>query len=218
MREPRRSALGALYAIHGDGLFDREGEALLHHFTVEERRVLRGMLSAQVNSPHTSSAGRLFDAVASLTGLRQVARFEGQAAMALEFAMDGLESDRRYPFELRTEGGGLVVDWRPALEELWADTRKGVAAGPISLRFHNTLAEMIVAVAQRSGESRVVLSGGCFQNRYLSERAIERLRAAGFLPFWHQRIPPNDGGIAVGQALAAARAVGARNEPVETRA
>ena len=110
------------------------------------------------------------------------------------------------------------MDWRPALEELLGDVRKGIAAGQIALGFHNTLAEMIVAVAQRSGESRVVLSGGCFQNRYLSERAIERLRAAGFLPFWHQRIPPNDGGIAVGQALAAARAVGARNEPVETRA
>jgi hydrogenase maturation protein HypF len=218
VREPRRSALGALYAIHGDGLFDREGDAPLLQFTAQERLVLRGMLSSEVNSPRTSSAGRLFDAVASLTGLRQVARFEGQAAMALEFAMDGLEGDRHYPFELRADGTGLVVDWRPALEEVWRDARKGIAAGPISLGFHNTLAEMIVAVARRSGESRVVLSGGCFQNRYLSERAIQRLRAAGFLPFWHQRIPPNDGGIAVGQALAAARAGSARNEPVEARA
>jgi hydrogenase maturation protein HypF len=72
--------------------------------------------------------------------------------------------------------------------------------------FHNTLAEVIVAVAQRLGEPRVVLTGGCFQNRYLTERAVRRLRAAGFRPYWHQRVPPNDGGLALGQVVAAFRA------------
>jgi hydrogenase maturation protein HypF len=70
-------------------------------------------------------------------------------------------------------------------------------------RFHNTLADAIVKVARQAGESRVVLSGGCFQNRYLTERAVTALRDAGFKPYWHQRIPPNDGGIAVGQIVAA---------------
>jgi hydrogenase maturation protein HypF len=71
--------------------------------------------------------------------------------------------------------------------------------------FHNTLVEMMIAVARRVGEERIVLSGGCFQNRYLAERAIGQLIAEGFRPYWHQRIPPNDGGIALGQVVAASR-------------
>ena len=74
------------------------------------------------------------------------------------------------------------------------------AVPSISAKFHNALVEMIVAVARLTGEPRVVLTGGCFQNRYLTERAVTRLRAEGFRPYWHQRIPPNDGGIALGQA------------------
>jgi hydrogenase maturation protein HypF len=77
--------------------------------------------------------------------------------------------------------------------------------GEISAKFHNALVEVIVAVARRIGEARVVLSGGCFQNRYLTERAVERLRTEGFQPYWHQRVPPNDGGIALGQVVAARR-------------
>ena len=75
------------------------------------------------------------------------------------------------------------------------------------MKFHNGLVEAIVSVARRMGQERVVLSGGCFQNRYLTERAIERLQKEGFRPYWHQRIPPNDGGIALGQVMAALRGV-----------
>ncbi len=78
-------------------------------------------------------------------------------------------------------------------------------ASVIATKFHNTLAEMMVRVAQSCGEEKVVLSGGCFQNRYLTERAIKRLREAGFRPYWHQRVPPNDGGIALGQVAAVSR-------------
>jgi len=85
------------------------------------------------------------------------------------------------------------------------DVAAGTETGRISVRFHNTLAEMIAATAARCGAERVVLSGGCFQNRYLTERTAERLRAAGIDARWHERIPPNDGGIAVGQVLAAAQ-------------
>ena len=84
------------------------------------------------------------------------------------------------------------------------DGRAGVSAGCIALRFHNTLAEMIVASALRCGERRVALTGGCFQNRYLTERTVRRLGKEGFEPYWHRRIPPNDGGIALGQAAVAA--------------
>jgi hydrogenase maturation protein HypF len=85
------------------------------------------------------------------------------------------------------------------------DLGNSTASGTVSARFHNGLAEAIVSVATKVGEPRVVLTGGCFQNRYLTERAVRRLAEEGFRPYWHQRIPPNDGGIALGQVIAAAR-------------
>jgi hydrogenase maturation protein HypF len=85
-------------------------------------------------------------------------------------------------------------------------------SGLVSARFHNTLAEAIVAVAKQVGQERVVLTGGCFQNRYLTERTVRRLTQEGFRPYWHQRIPPNDGGIALGQLVAASRQVGTAKE------
>jgi hydrogenase maturation protein HypF len=139
--------------------------------------------------------------VASLVGLRQISRFEGQAAMELEFALHGIETDEGYEFSLSEE----TLDWGPMLRALLSDVRKSISVGKIAAKFHNTLVEMIVAVARRVGEERVVLTGGCFQNKYLTERAIARLREEGFRVYWHQRIPPNDGGIALGQIVAAAR-------------
>src|SRR5262249_44722192 len=97
----------------------------------------------------------------------------------------------------------LVIDWESAIHELLADVARGVKPGIISARFHNALVEMIVAVAQRIGQTKIVLTGGCFQNRCLIEHAVERLREEGFCSYWHQRIPPNDGGIALGQCVAA---------------
>jgi hydrogenase maturation protein HypF len=91
------------------------------------------------------------------------------------------------------------------IEEILADVKNGIVPGIISARFHNALAEGIVAVAKHAGQNRVVLSGGCFQNRYLTERAVRRLQVEGFRPYWHQRVPPNDGGIALGQVVAALR-------------
>jgi hydrogenase maturation protein HypF len=91
------------------------------------------------------------------------------------------------------------------LREIIKDVSNGVTVGRISAKFHNALAQVIVAVAERTGLKRVALSGGCFQNRYLTERAVTELSGAGFLPYWHQRIPPNDGGISLGQVVAASR-------------
>ena len=204
LREPRRAALGVLHEL-GDATPVAVPPALERSFSTTERGVLQSMLERGIHCPRTSSAGRLFDAVAALVGLLRVARFEGQAAMALEFALDGSRGEDGYPFALAEGPEPLVLDWEPAIRGILVDLRAGLPAGPISLRFHNTLVEMIVAVARRVGERRVLLTGGCFQNLYLAERTIERLRAAGFEPYWHQRIPPNDGGIAVGQLLAAAR-------------
>ena len=204
IREPRRAALGLLHELFGDALFDKGDLAPVAAFTGGELAIVRQMLVRRVNTPRTSSAGRLFDAIASLSGLRQRVRHEGQAAMDLEFALDGVNTDEAYPFVLAA-GDPAVIDWAPLVGAVLDDVRAGVAAGLISARFHNALAEIIVAIARRDGADRVVLTGGCFQNRYLTERAVGRLRAEGFRPYWHQRIPPNDGGIALGQIVAATR-------------
>ncbi|MBM3890269.1 MAG: carbamoyltransferase HypF, partial [Verrucomicrobia bacterium] len=204
MREPRRSALGVLYEVFGESLFTMDAPEPVRAFTRPELQVMRQMLQRGVNSPVTSSAGRLFDAVAALIGLRQTIRHEGQAAMDLEFAADGAGEEEAYPFDVRDESTGMVIDWEPMIRAILDDVSVAAPASRMAAKFHNALAEMIVAVARRVGLERVALSGGCFQNRILTERAVQRLAQEGHKPYWHQRVPPNDGGIALGQAVAAA--------------
>lgn len=198
VKEPRRSALGVLYELLGE----RALEVVGHLFTDSERRLLLHMLRQGIHSPVTTSAGRLFDAVASLVHGRQVVNDEGQAAMELEFLAHRVRSDEAYPFAL-LDGCPYVLDWSPTVQAILEDVRSGVEPAQIAVRFHNTLVEMMVAVARRAGLERVALSGGCFQNAYLTERAVRRLSEAGFRPCWHQRVPPNDGGIALGQVVGA---------------
>lgn len=241
VKEPRRSALGLLYALYGDDVFDDAGthdRAPLptdDAFTSAERRVLKMMLQKQINTPVTSSMGRLFDAVAALLGLCQTTSFEGHAAMLLEFAAGesplipqpllpqgekgrnptstngahggvSLRIDDVYDFDLVSQSdGAAMVDWSPMVTRILDDLRHGVPVERIAARFHHTLAEIIVAAAKEVGEQRVLLTGGCFQNVYLSECTIRRLREVGFEPYWHHHIPPNDGGIAYGQVAAAWR-------------
>lgn len=200
IKEPRRSALGVLYELLGDDAFD----LLQGVFPPSERRLLEQMLRQGVNTPRTTSAGRLFDAVASLLGLRQVVHFEGQAAMELEFLTHGTPTDEVYPFSLSGRALPHVLDWSAMIEAILQDVRQGTPRPLIATRFHNTLVEMMVGVARAAGIERVALSGGCFQNAYLTERAVRRLREEGFRPYWHQRVPPNDGGIALGQIVGAA--------------
>jgi hydrogenase maturation protein HypF len=195
VKEPRRSALGIIFEFLGDELWERN--ELLAEFRAAELKTLRGMLSSGVNSPITSSAGRLFDGVAALAGLLARSTFEGQAAMELEFAVDPATPES-YPFILR-ETEPLVIDWEPGLRTLLDDRSRPTSAGRIAARFHHMLADAILAVARHFRKSKVALSGGCFQNRYLTERVIDRLRGDGFAPYWQQRVPPNDGGIALGQ-------------------
>ena len=101
--------------------------------------------------------------------------------------------------------GPRIVDWEPLIRALLDDLETGVSLGRMAARFHNGLVEAIVSVARQAGEERVVLTGGCMQNKYLTERAVRRLQQQGFRPYWHQRVPPNDGGIALGQVVAARR-------------
>jgi len=208
VKEPRRSALGVLYEVLGDAAFQRMELAPLRGFSPADLVSLQAMLQRQVNSPLTSSAGRLFDAVAALAGLRQRVRFEGQAAMELEFALNGVVTDHAYPLAM-TPGSApsepLILDWGPMVLGILENLQAGVSVGEISAAFHNSLVEAIILVARHCRQDRVVMSGGCFQNSYLTERAVTRLRQAGLRPYWHQRIPPNDGGICLGQVIAARR-------------
>jgi hydrogenase maturation protein HypF len=206
IKEPRRTAVGLLYEIERDAFIAREDLAPVRSFATRERRLLAQALAHHLNTPLTSSAGRLFDGVAALLGLRLTTQFEGQAAMELEWAIQGIVTDESYPFRLEPKDGTMVLDWEPLIRSLVAGLTAGSSVAVLAARFHNTLAEMIVAVAERVGEPRVALSGGCFQNRYLTERVVQRLTEAGYSPNWHQRVPPNDGGIALGQIMAAARA------------
>ncbi len=231
VKEPRRTALGLLYEVFGEDVFARRDLAPIRACSATELASLKTMLKRGLNSPLTSSAGRLFDAVASLLGLRQQVHFEGQAAMELEFALEGSQTDESYDLPagllhraqaasaaphhpasphaaLRTPDSALILDWSPMVAGILADLEHNIPPGQISAKFHNALVGAIISVARRAGQPRVLLSGGCFQNRYLTERAVQGLQGAGFRAYWHQRVPPNDGGIALGQVVAALRECG----------
>jgi len=206
VREPRRVALALLWALLGDAALDRDDLAPIRDFAPHERQVLTQMLRRGLNAPVTTSAGRLFDGVAALLGLHQTVSFEGQAAMALEFAVaPGVED--AYPFPLMPTGAAEpahLLDWQPLLAALLDDLKRGVDRGIMAARFHNATVAGMVAVAQAVGEPVVALSGGCFQNRRLTEQAATRLRQAGFTVLLHRQVPPNDGGISLGQVAVAA--------------
>jgi hydrogenase maturation protein HypF len=171
-------------------------------FSSGERDVLLRMIGRGLNTPRTSSMGRLFDAIAALLGIRSRCSFEGQAAMELEFAAETVQEDGAYPLPLGSERPA-VADWRPLVAAVLADRDRGVEIPRIAARFHHALAEHAVTVAERAGLEPVVLTGGCFQNRTLTEGARARLEAAGFRVYTHCRIPTNDGGLALGQVWAA---------------
>jgi hydrogenase maturation protein HypF len=225
IRQPRRAAFGLLYEAFGRDALTMTDLPPIVAFTSVDRNILAAMVDRGLNAPVTSSVGRLFDAVASLTGLRQSASYEGQAAAELESAIDDdarAASGARerpphadcvglaYAFALRAGarfGDPILVDWEPALHAILADIRGSAPIALISSRFHLGLAAAITEIAVRQGEPEVVLTGGCFQNARLTEMTIESLRAADFMPHWHERIPPNDGGVALGQAVWAAHII-----------
>jgi hydrogenase maturation protein HypF len=215
VREPRRAALGLLHAL-GDA--ERTRALALAWFTPSDLAVLERMLDRGVSAPRTTSMGRLFDAVAALAGLRTRTSFEGQAAMQLEFAIDGLDLDSAgaYPLPLGP-GSPAVLDWEPLVVALLEDGARGVPLGVRSARFHAALIAAGVAVAQRAGLSRVVLGGGCFQNAVLLEGLRRGLASAGFEVFAPCQVPPHDGGLALGQALVAGAGAEAQRAAVPGR-
>lgn len=208
MREPRRVALALLWEVYGDTIFGWEWLAPVRGFAGHERRLLAAMLTKSVNAPVTTSMGRLFDGVAALIGLHQRVSFEGQAAMALEHCAAPGEAGA-YVFDIVDGAGGApaTIDWAPTITGILTDLRDGDDSAMIAARFHNALVTMGVAVAQRVGHPQVALSGGCFQNRRLTETLADRLRGAGFDVLLHRQVPPNDGGVSLGQVMVAAEAI-----------
>jgi hydrogenase maturation protein HypF len=195
--EPRRAALGLLYETFEGKAFEHQGLP----FSAQELNLLQSALNRQFNCPRTTSVGRLFDAIASLLGLCHINDYEGQAAMALEQSATSNASGQHYDFHIQPETP-FIVDWKITLEQILEDRRHSPVE-LIAAKFHNTLTEIILAIAQRAGQKTVVLSGGCFQNVCLTANAAQRLKRAGFEVYCHENIPPNDGGLALGQLYAA---------------
>ncbi len=163
------------------------------------------MLQQDINAPVTSSMGRLFDGVSALLGLCDKTSYEGQAAMMLEFAIGNMQTEDYYDFTIEGNTKPLILDWKNILLSILDDLNSSVPLSTIAAKFHNTMAECIVAVSKLSEQEKIVLSGGCFQNKYLTERAVIKLRENGFAPYWHSSVPSNDGGIALGQIYALMR-------------
>ncbi|PLX80178.1 MAG: carbamoyltransferase HypF [Desulfuromonas sp.] len=205
-REPWRMALSYLdLAFAGDipdlpFLFGREPADV---------NLLQKMIRKKINSPLTSSCGRLFDAVAALAGVRQCVNYEGQAALELEMSIPTSPGDDNYDFSLESGDEVLLLDPSPVFRAVAEDSRRGVAPGLISSRFHIGLAEAVRMVCEELRSVHkldcVVLSGGVFQNRFLTERVSQLLGKSNFRVIRHSLVPPNDGGIALGQAVIAGR-------------
>ncbi|HMN30087.1 MAG TPA: hypothetical protein PKE45_18180, partial [Caldilineaceae bacterium] len=204
IRRPYRTALAALWAA---GIAWDERLAPVAVCSASERRVLQRQLESGLNTAPTSSMGRLFDAAAALAGVRQTANYEAQAAIEFEAlvadpCLDG------YRFALADDGSSF--DPAPVLQALVADLLAGVAQPVVAARFHWAVADLIVEVSRelrrRTALDQVALSGGVFQNMTLLEQSVQRLRAAGFTVLTHRLVPPNDGGLALGQAVIAGKA------------
>ncbi|MGZ8382276.1 MAG: carbamoyltransferase HypF [Nitrospira sp.] len=210
MKEPSRSAAAVLWELMGEEMLGYDLPPW--KMTDDHRAQLASLLRSGVASPWTTSMGRLFEAVASLTGLCHQSSFEGQAAMGVQFAAEqeaeaGGVMVEGYPMDLvpsHSSDTRWMIDWRPMVSAILDDLRRGCQLEHIAARFHVGLAEGVVRVAQVAGFPRVVLTGGCFQNRLLLSLVRHRLESAGFTVYNHHLVPPNDGGLSLGQAVIAA--------------
>ena len=206
IRKPARVALAYLWASELD--WDT-GYAPVAALCAEELSILKSQLRLKINTPRTSSMGRLFDAVASLCGIRQEVNYEAQAAIELEALAHPHETGKYY-FTLEPDlanPGCSQINTTPLIEELLKDQANGLSLPTISSRFHNTVSMMVLQVCDQVRNDlsirNVVLSGGVWQNMTLLRRTIDLLSSQGFTVYFHRQVPTNDGGLALGQALVA---------------
>ncbi|MFH1725266.1 MAG: carbamoyltransferase HypF [Elusimicrobiota bacterium] len=209
IKEPWRMAASLLYQAYGEGFLDLD-IGLVRRLDRGKWAVLKKMIDRKLNSPLTSSVGRLFDAVASLAGVRDEILYEGQAAVELEMAAGEPDQDGEcYPFSVGKDVFPIVLDPEPVLRGIVDDLSRseGAGTGEIAAKFHRTLARftagVCAALRERTGLGIVALSGGVFQNMLLLRSIVALLREAGFTVLLHRQVPANDGGISLGQALVA---------------
>ena len=188
--------LSLLYSIYGEKIFELENIPFLKK---NDSVLVKQLLEKNINSPVTTSAGRLFDGISAIIGIRDAANYEAQAAMGMEFAADDFKTNEYFSFSIDELNGSLIFNWGDMVKEIINDLRENVPKGKIAAKFHNTLAEVIVQIAQRLKFNRVLLTGGCFLNKYLIEKSINRLTEKGFKVYTQQRVPSGDGGISLGQ-------------------
>jgi len=208
IRQPWRVALARLIKLYGEEETLQLPLAVVREAGERNVRLVARLVEHGLNTPPTSSAGRLFDAAAALVGVPGSGRatYEGQAAVELELAAKGPVS-RGYPFRLRSEDGAWVVETGEILGGVVEDLLSGRETGEVSSRFHRTVAEVVAAgcgrIREEGGASAVALSGGTFQNLLLMQQVLELLVEKGFTVYRHRRVPTNDGGLALGQAVLA---------------
>jgi hydrogenase maturation protein HypF len=204
IREPWRAALSYVRDALGTNPISL-GLPGWKEISPKKLALVSSMLRQGVNTVQTSSCGRLFDAVASILGLRHEVNFEGQAAIELEMAVCEGE-EKRYPFEIDF-GDPWQIDMRPTIKDIVREVQDREQPARIASRFHNTVQAVIVEVCRHlrasEGLNRVCLTGGTFQNMLLLEGVVPALQGCGFEVFWHHRVSPNDGGISLGQAVIA---------------
>jgi hydrogenase maturation protein HypF len=208
IKEPWRMAISYLQDAFGESFWDL-ALPVLTRIDPPKLKIIVEMILKGVNSPQTSSLGRLFDGVAAIIGIRQQVNFEGQAAMELEMLAADV-ADSIYDFEW-VSGDGIKILPAPIIRGVVRDVQNGLSAAEISAKFHKTIValfgEVCTAVRNESELNRVVLSGGCFQNSILLAGLIQKLESLNFQVFAHRQVPTNDGGISLGQAVAAAAAM-----------
>jgi hydrogenase maturation protein HypF len=201
MRKPLHAAFGALTACVPERMPEL-AERLLG-MDAESRRACAAMIASESAAPFTSSAGRWFDAISAICGLCRESTYEGQAAQRLEYACAPATGLTHFTVETRVEGGLMVWDFAPLVRELLDEIARNTPVGVLATRFHLTLADVVAQMAEAHRGLPVALGGGCFQNRFLLQACIRRLREGGHAVYWAEQIPPNDGGISLGQAAIA---------------
>jgi hydrogenase maturation protein HypF len=214
IHEPWRVAVSHLWNAFGSDLL-KLPIPFLEQIPRSKILTVLQMMDRQVNSPLTSSCGRLFDAVAALLNIRHEVNYEAQAAIELEMCRDEACAGHPYPFALTEADGILQIDSRPLFRAIVRDLLEGATAGEASQRFHDGLIEVLSRIAlilrERTSLNSVCLSGGTFQNAYLATRLEQVLREAGFNVFTHSQVPAGDGGLSLGQAVVAAHRAGSDN-------
>jgi hydrogenase maturation protein HypF len=213
IKRPYRTAVAYVLTLLGENALNHVLPVMKEADDMEIE-VIKRQIERKINSPLSSSMGRLFDAISALLGIRGKIDYEGQAAVELEMAAyeeDYDHAQESYPYRIVEDQGIRIVHLRDLLSAVMEDLHQGTSKGRISVKFHNTVARMINEmchlIADKTGITQVALSGGVFQNRLLSRKTVSLLESSGFQVFTHRQVPCNDGGISLGQAVIANFAV-----------